>query len=117
METPANHSNSSDMNQQIALPNSNLVLILGIGSIILCWCDGIVGLIMSIIALVFANRDLALYYANPGKYTQKSFDNIKTGRTVAIIGLVIAAVFTFVLIISIFLLGLNFALMPWEMIN
>lgn len=104
-------------NQQINLPNATVVLTLGIISIAICWCHGFVGLILAIAALVLANKDLALYYNYPGKYTQNSYNNVKTGRTVAIIGLVLAGVFLFVLIISFLFLGLNFALFPWEMIE
>ena len=99
------------------LPNSSAVLTLGILSIVLCWCHGILGIIMAVIALVLANRDLALYHANPGKYAITSYNNVKTGRTVAIIGLALAGLFLFMLIISFIFLGLNFALFPWEMIE
>ena len=104
-------------NTKINLPNSSAVLTLGILSIVLCWCHGIVGIIMAIIALVLANRDLVLYNADPEKYSVNSYNNLKTGRTVAIVGLILAALFLFMLIISLFFLGLNFALFPWEMIE
>ncbi len=103
--------------EKIPLPNATAVLVLGISSIVLCWCQGIVGLIIAIIALVLANRDLVLYDTQPEKYTENSYNNLKTGRTVAIVGLVLAAVFLFMLIIGLLFLGLNFALFPWEMVN
>ncbi|MCB0821090.1 MAG: hypothetical protein KDC09_00230 [Bacteroidales bacterium] len=117
MQPQSNQPITQENNQQIALPNSTTVLVLGIGSIVMCWCDGIVGLILSILALVLANRDLVLYQANPGKYTEKSYENTKTGRTIAIIGLVIAAVFLFALIIGLLFMGLNFALAPWDLLD
>ncbi len=43
---------------QIPLPNATTVLVFGIISIVLCWCHGIFGLILAIIALVLANKDL-----------------------------------------------------------
>ncbi len=109
--------NNTKTNMQVNLPNATAVLTLGIVSIVLCWCHGIFGLILAIIALVLANKDLALYNADPEKYTAGSYSNIKTGRTIAIIGLVLAGVFLFMLIISFMFLGLNFALFPWEMIE
>lgn len=110
--------NNSPVNQSpINLPNSSAVLTLGILSIVLCWCHGILGMIMAIIALVLANRDLALLESNPDMYTQNSINNVKTGRTVAIIGLILAVAFLFILIISLIFLGFNFALFPWEMIE
>jgi len=116
MEDQKNLSRS-DFSGQLPLPNATVVLVLGISSIVLCWCQGIVGLIMAIIALVLANKDIALYEAEPERYTEGSYNNLKTGRTVAIIGLVLAAVFMFMLIIGLLFLGLNFAIFPWEMIN
>ena len=104
-------------NSRSNLPNASSVLTLGILSIVLCWCHGIIGIIMAIIALILANRDLNLYYSNPDKYTVNSFNNIKTGRTVAIVGLVLAGTFLFILTISFLFLGLNFALVPWDMID
>jgi hypothetical protein len=102
---------------KVPLPNASSVLVLGIVSIVLCWCHGIIGLIIAIVALVLANRDLALYNQNPAKYTESSYNNLKTGRTVAIIGLVLAGLFLFMLIIGLLFLGLNFAMFPWEMME
>lgn len=106
-----------NLTRQVPLPNSTAVLVLGISSIILCWCQGIVGLILAVVALVLANRDLALYTTNPQNFTLNSFSNIKTGRTIAIIGLVLAGIFLFSIIIGLLFLGLNFALFPWDYIE
>ena len=102
---------------KVNLPNASTVLTLGILSIVLCWCHGIIGMIMAIIALVLANRDMALYRANPDAYSINSFNNVKTGRTIAIVGLVLAGIFLFIILISLLFLGLNFAVFPWEMID
>lgn len=110
-------NSESPIDAPIHLPNATVVLTLGILSIVLCWCDGIPGMIMAIVALVLANRDLTLYADNPGKYSLNSYNNVKTGRTVAIIGLVLAGVFLFIILISLLFLGLNFALFPWEMLE
>jgi hypothetical protein len=103
--------------QQIPLPNSSTVLTLGIVSVVLCWCHGIVGLVLAIVALVLAGKDMALYSSNPGAYTPASYSNIKAGRNIAIVGLVLAGVFLFFIIIALLFLGLNFALFPWEFLN
>ena len=50
------------------LPNGTLILILGILSIITCCCYGI-GLILGIIALVLAKKDIVLYATNPELYS------------------------------------------------
>jgi hypothetical protein len=102
---------------QVPLPNSTTVLVLGILSVVVCWCHGIVGLIMSIIALVLAGRDFALYQSNPSAYTPSSLSNLKAGKTIAIIGLVLAAAFILMLLIAILFLGVGFALMPWDLLK
>lgn len=79
------------------LPNSTAVLVLGILSIPTCCCWGIVGLILGIIALVLAKKDTVLYNENPEQYD--GFSNIKTGKILAIIGIVLSAIY---LIINIY---------------
>ena len=71
------------------LPNALAVLILGILSIVGC-CFYFVGLIFGIIALVLAKKDNALYLANPDGYD--NYSNLKTGKTLAIIGIVLNVV-------------------------
>ena len=117
MSDPQVHTSPPPHILQKPLPNATAVLVLGISSIVLCCCYGIMGLALAIVALVLANRDLALYYANPENYTPGSFSNVKSGRTMAIIGLVLAVVFIFMLLISFLFIGLNFALFPYELIE
>lgn len=74
--------------QKQQLPNSTIILIFGILSIIGCCCYGLVGIIFGIIALVMAKRATALYNANPELYT--GYNNVKTGKILAIIGLVLS---------------------------
>ncbi|SHF55179.1 M penetrans paralogue family 26 [Salegentibacter echinorum] len=74
--------------QKQQLPNSTLILIFGILSIIGCCCYGLVGIIFGIIALVMAKRATAIYNANPELYT--GYNNVKTGKILAIIGLVLS---------------------------
>lgn len=69
------------------LPNATAVLVLGILSIITCCCYGILGLILAIIALFLAKKDLTAYKINPSLYT--NYSNLNTGRILAIIGIVI----------------------------
>lgn len=76
---------------QVSLPNATAVLILGIIGILGCCCYGS-GLILSIIALVLAAKDMKLYKANPFIYTKSSFNNLSAGRICAIIGLVFSVI-------------------------
>ncbi|MDD3003840.1 CCC motif membrane protein [Flavobacterium sp.] len=73
------------------LPNGTAVLILGIFSILTCCCWGIVGLILGIIALVLAKKDLALYNADPQAYS--NYSNLNTGRILAIVGIVLSVIY------------------------
>ena len=71
------------------LPNSTLILGFGILSIMGCCCYGVAGVIFGIIALVMSKRAIEIYSADPELYT--GYNNVKTGRILAIIGLVLSA--------------------------
>jgi hypothetical protein len=104
METP----NLNFVNKQNNLPNGQTVLILGIISIASCFLYGLPGLVCGIIAIVLSNRDLKLYNSNPNAYTANSFNNLKTGRTCAIIGVSLSAVFILFVIIYLAVFGAIF---------
>jgi uncharacterized protein YqhQ len=74
------------------LPNSTAVLVLGILSIVGCFCYGIVGLVLGIIALVLHKKDKALYDSDPTKYGA-SFKNSKAGNICAIVGLILSIIY------------------------
>jgi uncharacterized membrane protein HdeD (DUF308 family) len=88
--------------EQQKLPNATAVLILGILSIVGC-CFYAVGIIFSSVALVLAKKDMALYAANPSGY--ENYSNLKTGRILAIIGLIINIIAVISIIASIALFG------------
>jgi len=71
------------------LPNGTAVLILGIASILTCCCWGI-GIILGIVALVIAKKDMILYYENPELYS--NYPNINTGRILSIIGIILGSI-------------------------
>ncbi|MDO4727951.1 MAG: CCC motif membrane protein [Bacteroidota bacterium] len=75
---------------QEKLPNSTIILVLGILSIITCWCYGILGITMGIIGIVLAQKDIKLFYQNPGQYT--GIGNVKTGKVMCIIGIVLSLI-------------------------
>ena len=84
-----NQQNDNFVVQQ-NLPNSTPVLVMGILSILTCCCYG-VGVVLSIIGLVLANKDLKLYNANPSQY--KSASTLNTGKILCIIGLILSILF------------------------
>ncbi len=90
---------------QMALPNATAVLVLGIVSIVTCFCYGIIGLICGVIALVLAKKDMALFNAAPGQYSESSFKNLKAGRTCAIIGVALSALYLTFVIVMLALVG------------
>ena len=74
--------------EQQKLPNVTIALVLGIMSFLCCFCSsGIGGVIMSGIALFLTSKDGKTYQLNPENYS--NFSQLKTAKTVAIIGLVI----------------------------
>ncbi|WP_431136624.1 CCC motif membrane protein [Psychroserpens mesophilus] len=73
------------------LPNSTLILVFGILSIVTCCCYGVLGLILGIITIVLAKKATALYAENPELYS--GFQNVKTGKILAIIGIVLSVLY------------------------
>ncbi|MBQ4821244.1 CCC motif membrane protein [Aquimarina sp. MMG016] len=74
------------------LPNSTLILVFGILSLVGCCCSGFIGLIFAIIALVLAKKATTLYTENPELYD--GYNNVKTGKILAIIGLILSSIAT-----------------------
>ena len=99
---------------QIPLPNASAVLVLGIISIALCWCAGIVGLICGIIALVLANNANAIYQINPNSFTQSSYKNMKAGKICAIIGTILSSLYFIYYIIILIAVGTAASMAPWS---
>jgi len=99
------------------LPNARLVLITGILSILFCWWHfiSVAGIILALISILVAQREKTRYYANPSGYSISSYNNVRTGRTCAIIGLCISLIiFTFVILL---LFGILVTLPFWGMIQ
>ncbi|MFD1096206.1 CCC motif membrane protein [Salegentibacter chungangensis] len=83
------------------LHNSTLILVFGILSILGCCFYGVLGIIFGIITLVMARRASRVYYTNPDIYT--GYNNVKTGRILAIIGIVLSIIF-FIFTIAAFII-------------
>jgi len=99
---------------QKQLPNATAVLVLGIISIVGCFCYGIVGLICGIVALVLASKDLKAYNLDTTAYTEASLKNLKAGKVCAIIGLCLSAIYILVIIIYVIILGAALTAFPWQ---
>lgn len=85
------------------LPNSTLILVFGILSILGCCCYGFFGIVFAIIAIIMAKKATALYLENPELYN--GYQNVKTGKILAIIGLVLSALYLISLIIFFIIAG------------
>lgn len=92
------------MNQQ-KLPNALTVLILGIVSIITCCCYGIVSVIVGGIGLYLAKKDLLIYNANPELYAD--YNNLKIGRILCIIGIILGVLYIIYVIVLIAMFGIT----------
>lgn len=99
------------------LPNSRIILILGILSIVFCWWHFIsaIGIILGIVTLLMAQKEKILYEKNPGRYSLISYNNVKTGRTCAFIGLIISVIVF--IIVFLFIIGLLATLPFWGMMK
>lgn len=87
------------------LPNATAVLILGILSIITCCCYGIFSVILGTIGVVLANKDSKIYAENPTLYT--NYNNLKIGKILSIIGIVLGVIYLAYVIILFSTLGME----------
>ena len=103
------------------LPYSTVVLVLGILSIALCWCYGIIGVVLAIIALVLGSKGKKLYKQEPEKYQLSSYKNLNAGYICAIIGLILSGLYLIFIIIYLFIVGsalsTAFSTFPWDAVN
>ncbi len=87
------------------LPNSTLVLVMGILSVVGCCCYGLPGLICGIVAVVVGQKATNLYKEAPENYS--GYDNVKAGKIMGIIGIVLSIIFTIYIIWVISMIGLE----------
>ncbi len=113
--TPVNNNNNNSNNNNnpgnqnmggsTTLPNSVGVLVLGILSIVFCWCYGILAVILGIICLILASQGEKLYTLNPGIYTLASYKNLKAGKTCGIIGLALGTLYLIFVVVVFIIYG------------
>jgi len=114
MEEQTNQINQQNFNKP-DLKNHIAVLVLGIISIVMCWCYGIIGLVLGIISLALASKSEQLYKENPEAYSLSSYNNMKAGRICAIIGTSLSAVYVVFVIIYLLFIGTLMTSVPWQM--
>lgn len=89
------------------LPNATATLVLGILSIVFSCCYGLIGLIVGIIALAISGNAKKMYEANPSEY--QGYENLRAGRIMAIVGIVLSALFILFIIVYVVILGYAFS--------
>ncbi|HTO35800.1 MAG TPA: CCC motif membrane protein [Flavobacterium sp.] len=95
------------------LPNATAVLVLGIFSILACCFYGI-GIILGAVALILAQKDMALYRQNPDDFS--NYSTLNTGKILAIIGISISLLYLILIIWAISTFGLE-ALQDQELLQ
>lgn len=90
--------------EQRSLPNATAVLILGILSIPGCCVYGF-GIVLGVIALVLAGKDKKQYLENPELYN--NYSTLNTGRILAIIGIVLSAIYILIILGVVIFMGGN----------
>lgn len=84
-------TNFNNFETQEKLPNATPVIILGVLSIMTCICYGVFSILLGAIGIYLANKDTKLYNKNPDLYS--NFNNIKTGKILCIIGMILGVLF------------------------
>jgi hypothetical protein len=99
---------------QQSVPYSTSVLVMGILSIVGCWCWGLPGVVLGIIALVQAGKGKVAYTQNPNIYSQGSLKNLNAGRVCAIIGLCLSGIVFLTVLVEWIFLGVALTSLPWH---
>jgi hypothetical protein len=92
------------------MKNSVAVLVLGIISIVTCFCYGVVGLIIGIVALSISKSEWAMYKANPGQFHKGDVSNMKAGRVCGTIGVCLGGLYLLFLLIYFIAVGSMYGL-------
>ncbi|MGB5315033.1 MAG: CCC motif membrane protein [Robiginitalea sp.] len=89
--------------EQQKLPNVTLALVLAILSFLCCCIGGIPGALVAGIAFFILRNDEKTYMANPELYS--NYSQLKTAKTIAIIGMVIGVLYAAYVAYSIMSMG------------
>ncbi len=88
------------------LPNEQLVLILGIGSIVGSLCSsGLIGIICALVGWNLANKDIKAYMQNQETYLLTSYYRTKRHKTLCLIGLMFSLIWIIVFVFILATIG------------
>ncbi len=116
--TPQEEINPGAEPLKESLPNATAVLVMGILSIVFCWCVGIVGLILGIVGLILGTKSKKLYKEDPDRYSLSSYKNLNAGYICALIGTILSGLYVLIILATI-IFGLAIGttilpFLPWE---
>jgi len=100
--------NPAAYQQKPPLPNSVAVLVLGIVSIALCWCWGIISIATGIVGIILSMKAVELNKQSPGVYSESSYKNVNAGKICSIIGISLGALYLIFSIIYVIIVGAAF---------
>lgn len=89
------------------LPNATVVLVLGIFSIITC-CFYAFGIVLAIVGLYLATKDMKLYQVQPTAYG--NYPTLNIGRILCIVGLIIN-------LLTLILVVYSFSVIGWDALS
>ncbi len=82
------------------VPNATAVLVVGILSIIFCWCLGFIGLILGVVGLILGSKSKKLYSEDPNRYSVSSYKNLNAGYVCALIGTILSGLYVLLIVIG-----------------
>jgi uncharacterized membrane protein len=100
-------ANDSAVQQHVDLPEVKTAQILGVVAIVLVFCTccygGFISAIIGFFAMSKANKAIAEYNASPEEYTEKSFNQAKSAKTLGLIGGILGILAIIYIALSLFL--------------
>ena len=97
----------SNTGPQSKVPNSTVVLILGIGALLGCCFLYGLGIIPGIIGLVMAGKGTKAYNANPEAFLKSSFSQLKAGKVMCWIGVIGSLLLVVILAVGFAMFGMD----------
>lgn len=92
---------------QSKIPNSTIILVLGIAALLGCCFLYGLGIIPGIVGLVMAGKGTKAYNANPDAFLKSSFSQLKAGKIMCWIGVIGSILLLLVIIAAFAMFGME----------
>jgi succinate-acetate transporter protein len=90
-----NQNQNAEVSAQINLSDAKTAQTMGVVSIVITFCTccygGLIAIIVGVLAMSKAKKAISDYEANPSLYSEKSYNQAKTAKTLSLIGIIIGA--------------------------